>query len=273
MQKESSTIRKHLTIPLLVLVLAATGLPLKAQFEQRLSVNLSGGYFNTIGWSGYKAEWWSPGDPYEPALMPNFKTGVSFSGGLQYNFSRHLSVEFRLGFQFSPGWYFDYSDDGAEPFNYLYYEIYADTITYETVAKGENYMDMGNYYLGLAPRYYFAPGRRMNPFIFAGVHINYLDTYFHDREYDAYVALGRESEISENTSLTEWFDYHVGIGFSAGAGAEFALNDYLGLFANVCYHFIPLNEESFFEDTKYAEFHALNIHLGARISFFRSKEL
>ena len=273
MHKVHKKIRKQVNLTAMIILLASLSGPLYAQFEQRLSVNLSAGYFNTIGWTGYEDEWWSPGDPYEPNLMPNFTAGVSLSGGLQYNFSRHLSVEFRLGYMYSPGWYYDYSDDGSEPFNYLYYEIYTDTFTYNIAASGENYMDLANFHVGIAPRYYFAPGRKLNPYLFGGISINYTDTYFDNMEYEAYKDLGREDEYTGADNLTDWFDYQVGIGFTAGVGAEYALNDYLGLFAQVDWHYIPLSEGAFYEGNNYANFQAINIHLGARISFFRSKEL
>lgn len=48
---------------------------LMAQFEQMLSVNISGGYFNTFGMHGYEPDWASGPDKLEPTLMPNFDAG------------------------------------------------------------------------------------------------------------------------------------------------------------------------------------------------------
>jgi len=264
-----------LHIPELTLFLFLAGIPglLMAQFEQKLSLNLSGGYFNTIGKTG-----WDPGyvpgpDDMEPTLMPNFTGGPSVTAGIQYNFSRHFSLEFQAGYSYALSWYYDYSDDDSEPFNYLYYEIYNDTVDYTVIASGENEMDMFNFHLGIAPRYYFRPGSLLNPYLFAGISLNITDDYFQNNEKAAYQALGRLEEYEENPELVSWFEWHTGIGMIAGAGVEFALNDYLGLIVQTGYHFIPLKEEAFFEGHKHADFHALQLHLGARISFLKSKEL
>jgi hypothetical protein len=264
---------KHFSHTLLVLLLVCPWATTAAQLEQQLSVNISGGYFNTAGWTGWEPEGWYTGAPYEPTLMPNFTSGVSVAAGIQYNFSRHFSVEFRLGFQYSSGWYYDYSEDGQEEFNYLYYEIYEDEISYVVAIRGENYMDLGNYHLGIAPRYYFLPGRRVNPFLLAGININNTDVYFDNREYQAYVDLGREDEYTGSEGLTNWFDYQVGIGVLAGIGAEMALSDFLGIFIQADYHFVPMREGSIYYPEDYAHFHGINLHLGVRISFLRSKEL
>ncbi len=160
----------------LSLILIAFLLPVKlhAQFERMLSLNVSGGYFNTIGWDGWQEDWQSLPEGNGPSLMPNFVGGPAFTAGLQYNFSRHFSVEFQLGFSYSFNWYFDSSEEGQEDNNYLYFEV-EDPVSGEIVATGENYMDMVNMHLALAPRYYFLPGRKVNPFVYAGISLNYLD--------------------------------------------------------------------------------------------------
>ena len=60
---------------------------------------------------------------------------------------------------------------------------------------------------------------------------------------------------------------------SIGGGVEYGINEYFGLFAQASYNFIPLKDEAFIYELKYADFHSVNIHLGIRLSFLKSKEL
>jgi opacity protein-like surface antigen len=239
-----------------------------AQFEQKLSLNVSAGYFNTLGWSGWEENW----EEHGPSLMPNFKGGVSIGAGLQYNFNRHFSIEFQLGYRFAPGWYFDASPEGEDEFNYLYYEVY-DNTTSTVLASGDNYMDLANFHFGIAPRYYFIPGSKINPFVYAGVTVNYTDVYIENKEYEAYKAAGIEDQYEDNPELYEWFDYQVSVGLMAGAGVEFELNENWGLFAMGTYHFIPLDDEEFYLNSFLVNYHDLSINLGARFSLLKSKDL
>jgi len=256
----------------LVLILTMAHPTIYAQFEQKLSVNLSGGIFNTVGNSGYLADWSTGDDDREPALMPNFKAGFSFGGSFQANINRHFSLEAYLGIMMSNGWYFDYSDEDQEPYNYLYYEVYADTIDYQVAFSGENEMTLSNLVFGLAPKYYFMPGKKLSPFVFAGVTYNITHVKFINNEYEAYKELGDLAELEEG-DVNSWFTDHSGLGMSIGIGVEYGVSDNICLFAHAAYYFIPLKEEAFIYDLKYADFHSINIHLGIRISFLKSKDL
>lgn len=243
---------------------------LSGQFEQKLSLNLSGGIFNTVGADSYEPE--PAGDRDEPTLMPNFKAGFTLSGGLQYNLNRHLSLEAALGVMISPGWYYDYSPAGEDPFNYLFYTIYTDTVTYIPAVEGENDLNLTAIYFSLAPRYYFLPGKKLNPYLFAGLNISYLDVYYQDNEYDAYEDLGRLEEYPLSPAST-WYDKSINAGLVAGAGAEYGISDNLGVFVQFRYHYALLDDADFFESIKFADFHAISVKLGIRISFLKSKEL
>ncbi len=241
---------------------------LHGQFEQKLSLNVSGGYFNTIGWSGWEESW----EEHGPTLMPNFKGGPALTAGLQYNFNRYFSIEFQLGFRFAPGWYFDASPEGEDALNYLHYEI-DEGVAGEVLASGDNYMDMNNMHIGIAPRYYFMPGNRLNPFVYAGITLNYTDTYYENLEYEACESLGRLDLYEENPELVNWFDHHVGIGFMAGAGVEYVLNDSWGFFVLASYQFIALSDAAFFKDVFLINYHDLGFQVGARFSLLKSKTL
>ena len=94
----------------------------------------------------------------------------------------------------SSSWYYDASEDNAEPYNYLYYEILEDTINYVVQESGENELYLNTFYFGLAPRYYFRPGKKLNPYLLAGFNITYLDVHFQNYEYEAFEELGREDD-------------------------------------------------------------------------------
>jgi len=262
---------------LIVFCTVLTGIPVKldAQFEQKLSLNLSAGYFTTLGWEDYEPSLTIGQEIYEPYLIANFGSGVSISAGIQYNFSRHLSVEFFAGFQFSGRWYYDYSEDDAAPFNYLYWEVQEDTIDYNVVASGEHYMDLSNLQFGLAPKYYLMPGKKVNPFLMAGITLNYVDVYFEDSEYLAREELGMLEGYEGYNELENWFDYHVGIGIKAGVGIELVISDRIGITALAHYDFVPLPVSAFLDEDEdlNENFHGLNIQLGARFSFLKSKDL
>ena len=244
--------------------------PLAAQFEQRLSLNLAGGIFNTIGASGYEPDYSSQVD--EPTLMPNFEPGFSGAAGLHYNLNRNLSVGVQLGVMISSGWYYDYSDPQSEPYNYLYYEIYRDTVSYIVEASGENELFLTAIHLDLSPRYYLVPGNRINPYLFAGFSITYVDVYFQDHEFDYLETNNRLDEYSTNP-LHSWFDNSIDFGIQAGAGVEFMVSDNLGIFAQAKYHLTRLNEDAFYDSIKMANLHCLLVHAGIRLSFLKSKEL
>ena len=260
---------------MLLLCILLTFIPgnLHAQFEQKLSVNLSGGYFNTVGRQGYDPEWQTEPGKQEPILMSNFTGGYAIAGGLQYNHSRHFSIELQFGVLHAPGWYFDYSADGEEEFNYLYYEIPA-VAEDSVVASGENDMRLNTIYGGIVPRYYLMPGKRVNPYLFIGLNFCYFDRTYMDREQEDYEALGRGDDYQPEVLKAEWFDDSFCLGFSGGIGAELAVSDILGIFAQATYYFWRLQDGAFREDMpKQAPFHGITAQAGVRISFLKSKEL
>jgi hypothetical protein len=65
----------------------------------------------------------------------------------------------------------------------------------------------------------------------------------------------------------------VGVGFISGAGVEYFVNNNLGLFVVARYHFIPMKESSFLNESYLVNYHDIGIILGVRISFLKSKEI
>jgi len=256
--------------PFLV-ILALLSAPLCGQFEQKLSLNLSAGVFNTVGANGYEPDYVS--EVNEPTLMPNFKPGFSLSGGLQYNLNRHFSIGATVGLMISSAWYYDYSNSYSDPFNYLYYEIYTDQTNYITEVSGNNEMTLTCINFALSPRYYFMPGKKLNPYIYAGLNITYLDVFFLDNEYKAYQERGREEEYLGDPDQIFWYDNSFDPGIQAGAGVEYTVSDILGVFLRAGYHVALLNQDAFFDSGKYANFNAVDLQLGVRFSFLKSKDL
>lgn len=264
--------RKQISPAVLLLILMAATVPLQAQFEQKLSINFYGGLFNTIGSRSWEPDWSTGNDDWEPTLMPNFKTGYSIGASIQVNLSRHFSLEAFMEYMGSAAWYYDASDGDQAAYNYLYYEEYADTIDYNILFSGENEMTLSNLVIGLAPRYYFLPGKKVNPFASVGITYNMTYVNFIDNAYDDYLAYGLLDDL-EVGDENYWFTDHSGLGLSVSGGVEYAVNEFIGLFAKAGYYFIPLKKEAFIYESKYADFHSLNLHLGIRLSFLKSKDL
>ncbi|MCP4314034.1 MAG: hypothetical protein GY790_22505, partial [Bacteroidetes bacterium] len=129
-----------------------------------------------------------------------------------------------------------------------------------------------NLVFGFTPKYYFLPGKKLNPFAFAGITYTITNVNFIDNAYDDYVSNGL-LDGPDVGDVNYWFTDHSGIGMSVGAGAVYSVSDFLGLFAHAGYYFTPLKEDAFIYNLKYANFHALNISLGVRLSFIKSKDL
>ncbi len=75
-------------------------------------------------------------------------------------------------------WFYDRSDAGSGPHNFLHYEIASDTMSFTLLAIGENELFLTNLVAGIDPRYYFRPGKKLNPYLFAGFNISLLDVHF-----------------------------------------------------------------------------------------------
>lgn len=254
---------------LLMVTLAAN---LSGQFEQQLSVNLSAGAFKTVGPSDYLPQGVTNLEDSDPTLLPNFKPGVSFSAGVQYNLSRHFSIEASFGMMVSSYWYYDYSDAGSEPYNFLYYEIFTDTVNQILQENGDNELFLTAMHLGLAPRYYFRPGQKINPYLFAGFNISFLDVHFENHELQALKELGREDEYETNPAEI-WHDYSTNLGFHAGIGAEYSLGEKVGIFMQSRYLFAALGESDYGGQSEHTNFGSLEFHLGVRVSFLKSRDL
>ena len=258
--------------PVLLMVLILFMLPrsLNAQFENRLSIFSGGGIFKTIGAADHLPD---PGDPSysEPNLMPNFKVGYSTGFGIQYNFSRKFSLGLELDLMKSASWYYDASDGSGPSYNALYYEIYTDTINYIIEENGENELRLTSLGIGIFPRYYFAIGSKLNPFIYGGLSFRFNTVDFINHEYDAYERLGRLDELEE-TQADPWFTSSNGPGAFAGTGVDYRLSEMLNITFSLTYNFGYLDETVFLYNAKYIDLHALSIRAGVKLNLLKSKD-
>ena len=78
-----------------------------AQFEQKISITLSGGVFTTIGAKDYMPDYGSSPEDREPFQMSNYLPGFVTTFGIQYNLNRHLSFQVDVSIMYSGGWSYD----------------------------------------------------------------------------------------------------------------------------------------------------------------------
>jgi hypothetical protein len=269
----SNQLKGILTRSVLLFLITCVPLLSSAQFERKISINFSGGVFKTFGDKGYpsSAAWEGSEVPY---LMPNYAIGTSWEGGLQYNFSRHLSVGINLGYLRSQYWWFDaYDEANDDYYSYLGFHVY-DPVSGEIEEESANYLTLHNRHLGLSAKYYFLPAKKFKPYALTEVNLNILDAEYIDNQYDVYERLGRldEYEFEYNTSF-ELFTAYSCVGFLAGGGIAYTLNENIGFFFETAYWFIFLNWEEYMEPVELSNFNAFKFQLGVRFSFIKSKQL
>jgi opacity protein-like surface antigen len=255
--------KKHI----LVLLFAVSPLIVFAQFEQKLSLNFSAGTFKTIGSKTYMPEWAYSQDESEPLQMPNFRPGILGNAGIQFNVNRHLSLSADLGLIYSGQWYYNVYDN----VNYLDYEIY-DPVTDDLLADGSDELTLLNVSFGIAPKYYLLPGKKINPFILAGLTLNYTKSDFTDNQWQAYHDLNM-LDPDDSGPCSPYLENSFGLGFHPGLGGEYNLSDNIGFFISMGYHLILLNKENFKSPEQEENINFIDFHAGVRFSFLKSKNL
>ncbi len=231
---------------------------IKAQYEQKITLNFAAGIFNTLG---------KKVDESGPTLLPNYELGLSANGGVQFRINENFSLSVDIGIMFSQRWsYFEGSDK-----NYLYWSIH-DTITDDLIAEGGNYRDIANYSFGLTPKYYLFPGKRWNPYFYMGVNFNLTSTYFEDEEWqemDKRNLLPPDDAGPKNDILENNF----GLGLNPGFGIEFTPGAKVHLYLTAGYYFIPINKDNFTNPLREEKFNAFILQVGTRINFIKTKDL
>jgi len=258
--------KKQCILSLLLLV----PLALHSQFEQKISVSLSGGLFFTLGASTYRPDYWSSSEDDQPRQISNYQPGADAMLGIQYNLNRHISIQLDGAVLYSGQWY--YEEDGI---SVLYYNIDDPDNDEISLASGDNELTLMNIAIGITPKYYIRPGKRVNPFLFAGFSLNFTSTSFKDNEWQAYSDLGLldihdpDGDGPDRANI----ESNSGIGFFPGIGLDLALGDRLSLFLLSGVHLVLLNEENFYTPEQHENLNAFSAQAGIRVSFVKSKDL
>lgn len=231
-----------------------------AQFNQKLSINLSPGLFKTFG-EKYTVEGFA-------MQFPNYQPGLAANAGIQVSFTERFSLAAELGFLLTNEW--DYrANPGDDP--YLYWAVY-DPETDELLEEGENFLDFRNYSFGIKPKLYLLKVTKLNPYLMAGLNINITRCWFENNYWYAQKELGLippEETEPWNDNLLE----NLGVGFNPGMGLEFTPGKRIHIYLEAGYYFISLNEKNFTDPPRVENFNAFIIQSGVRINFLKSKDL
>jgi hypothetical protein len=243
---------------LLIFIIYLITFQVNAQFEQKISINVASGIFKTFG---------KKLGQYDPMQMPNYRMGFSANGGLQFKISERFSLSADFGIMISQKW--SYKAEGSDN-NYLYWSFTDETtgISYE----GEAYMDIYNYSLGIKPKFYLSPGNKLNPYLFAGVNINWTRAWFEDTQWTLRNELNYFPGGYYDPSR-DFLEENFGIGFNPGFGVEYSPNDRIHLYLEPGYYFIMLNKKSFMSPERVENFNAFILTAGLRYFFIKSKDL
>jgi hypothetical protein len=238
-----------------------------AQFEQKISITFSGGAFITTGAKDYMPDYGSSPEDMEPFQMPNYLPGFVTTFGIQYNLNRHLSFQGDVGFLYSGDWFFDI----GQGVNYTEYRIW-DPVTDDLLAKGNNELTLLNIGIGITPKYYLLPEKRLNPYIFNSFSLNLTSTTFDDNEWQAYYDLDMLDPDDTEPDRAN-IENNTGFGLYPGIGLEFNVNDRIGFNISSGYYFILLNEENFRMPEQNENLNAISLQAGFKFSFLKSKEI
>jgi hypothetical protein len=244
---------------ILFILLIISPLVTRAQYDQKISINLSSGVFKTFGkkFTEYTG----------PLQMPNYKMGFNGTGGLQVKIGDRLSLSADFGIMISNSWNYRTPDKD----NWLYWTI-DDTITGQVLEEGYDYMDIHNFSISIKPKYYLLNDMKWNPFFSAGINIDLTQAWFENNLWVAQKNRGLlppDETIPYNDNLEESF----GIGFNPGIGVEYTPNDKMHFYLESGYYFIMLEKNNFKDPSREENFNAFLFQVGVRLNFIKSKEL
>jgi hypothetical protein len=240
-------------IPFLIIPMAAV-----AQFDQKVSMNLSAGVFKTFG---------QKLGEYEPMQMPNYGIGFAARGGAQFRIGDRFSLVADVGIMTSHSW--SYSE--GENNDFMYWAI-IDPDTEETIAEGKNYLDILNISAGIKPVWYLVSEKNWRPYLFLGVSINFTDAYYEDlhwAELEKRDMLPPDDEGPYNGYL----EHNFGLGLNPGFGLEYSPGKRMHYYLSAGYCFIDLLADNFKSPSMVENFHAVEVQAGIRFNFIKSRDL
>ena len=224
-----------------------------AQFEQKFTFHISSGLIIPYGDKTYEIpDQYGVGLKLErPYILANFNSGTFLNIGVQHNLSRSLSIgaKFRPVYLF--GW--DYVDKAGVD--------WTNNIS----------MSLLNLGIGINGKYKFMPSKKLNPFLFAELSINYTSLSYSFTYFDTLVQ-------GNGQERAPFLENSIGLGYNLGIGADYALNDKLGIFLQAGYNTVFINSKNYnsiYYDgfLEKENFKAIYIELGLNLSFLKSKKL
>jgi opacity protein-like surface antigen len=200
--------RYNLPLLLVLLILAFPFHNTSAQYEQKFTLQLAGGYVEAL---------------YPESFTQYFHNGFSLDGGAQYNFNRTVSMVVLAKYSkffAAPGFFF----------------------------QNANYDLLG---ISLCPKYRFLVSRRVNPYLFGGVSLNYITFSF------------------EHNNITQKIDSPTSFGITGGLGIDFRLTDNFAIFWQGGFNRVDqqtVDHNSVWIESFYSQ-------AGVNISLFKSRSL
>ena len=186
-----------------------------AQFEQKITLNISAGYFRPTGDQEYvKFKSIETGRLYNidgettteyayiyPYIMSNFNAGFNFSAGIQFNVNRMFSIAGNISFLKNFNWsyekyYYNVFTEQSSTTDWLAYEI-SETDLFdwegvnwdingdgdtEDIIKGSDEYALYNISIGAMPKVYFIKQGTFRPYVFSELNFNYTSLNFEDNE-------------------------------------------------------------------------------------------
>jgi hypothetical protein len=269
----------------LATLLILTTSHLFAQFENKVTFNLSLGAIQPVGQSEYIYQ--SQNGTYlntwlMPYLFSNFKQGGALTGAVMFNLNRTFSLGVGLTMERIGNWEYidEYTANGERvENNFLSWNI---TQEGSILDEGINELNMYNLGIGVFPRINMAYGKKFNPYVFVEVTFNYTDINYIDNRRDSWIELGgseQDYDIWYN-SLTSPSAYKntpqqsFGIGLYPGIGFDFNINSNVGIFVHGGYSFISINKADLEDANLEPEnFTSAKVEVGLKFSFLRSKDI
>lgn len=231
-----------------------------SQFEQKVSLNIYAGGFKTFGKAMGMYN-------YDPMQMPHYRPGITAGAQLQFNFNRHLSFLAEISFMYSGSWFYRMGD-----YNYLHYTIITDTVTNEVLAEGENRLNLLNFSIGFSPKFYLFAVKKLNPYFFAGVNLNFTHANYTDNIWKDANRLNILP--SDDTGpYSPFLENNTGLGFFPGIGIDYNPTEKFSFFLDAGYSLIFMNDKNFKSPYLEENLNAATLRAGIRFSFLKSKNL
>lgn len=229
-----------------------------SQFEQKVSLNFSIGGFKTFGQAMGE---------YDPMQMPHYRPGINTSAQIQFNFNRHLSFLTEISFMYSGSWFYRMGD-----YNYLHYTIITDTVTNEVLAEGENRLNLLNFSIGVSPKFYLFAVKKWNPYIFAGVNLNFTHSNYTDNNWKDAKRLNLLPP-GDTGPYSPFLENNTGLGLLPGIGIEFNPIEKFNFFLETGYSLIHMQAKNFKTPYAVENLNAIILRTGIRFGFLKSKNL